>query len=108
MPEVSQPSSRGGRLIVGRRRDEDHRCAVRLPELNESPPVLGAALRRRLAGLPPGVGFGHDPTIVDPDSWLASAAEVPVDLADTPAAHHTAPVAPRSDTREIRDSTQPS
>ena len=35
-------------------------------------PVLGAALRRRLAGLPPGVGFGHDPTIVN----VASAAGV--------------------------------
>lgn len=71
-------------------------------------PVLGAALRRRLAGLPPGVGFGHDPTIVDPDSWLAAAPEAHVDRSDTVAGHRTAPVAPQADTRENLDSAQPS
>lgn len=31
--------------------------------------VLSAAARRRRLGLAPGVGFGHDPTVADPDAY---------------------------------------
>lgn len=40
--------------------------------------VLGAALRRRARGLPPGVGFGHDPTIPDPDGYVPVPVEAPL------------------------------
>lgn len=49
--------------------------------------LLGAALRRRRAGLPPGVGFGHDPTIADPDGYRSAppVADVPAAVATSPA-----------------------
>lgn len=38
--------------------------------------VLGAVARRRALGLPPGVGFPHDPVVVDPAAHLAGGAQV--------------------------------
>ncbi len=36
--------------------------------------VVGAIVRRRAVGLPPGVGYPHDPMVADPEAFATSAA----------------------------------
>jgi hypothetical protein len=38
--------------------------------------VLAAIARRRALGLPPGVGFPHDPVVADPAAHLAGGAQL--------------------------------